>query len=79
MAETRRRIHENEQAYCDGCTAVTNTIHGRCPVCGHVKDDAWIPPPRRRRLIGDGPEDWLVATFATGLLIALAKAIAALL
>jgi hypothetical protein len=61
------RIHENETAFCDGCEKVTNTVRGRCPECGYVKDDTWLPRPRRRRLVPDGPEDWVVVALAAGL------------
>jgi hypothetical protein len=79
VATETRRIHENEEAWCDGCHQVTNTIRGRCPECGFVKDDTWLPMIRRNRILGDGPEDWIVVMIATGVLAAVGRVLVALL
>lgn len=78
MSETARRIRENELASCGGCGRVTNTIRGRCPECGHMKDDTWLPAPRRDRLPSLWPDDWaarfviaLALAFLAGLLLQL--------
>jgi hypothetical protein len=58
---------------------VTNTVRGRCPDCGYVKDDTWLPMARRRRILGDGPEDWIVTLIAVGVAVAVGRMLVALL
>jgi ribosomal protein L37E len=69
------RIRENQLARCDGCGDVTNTVRGVCPDCGYVKDDTWLPPPRRRQYIPVGLDDRIVIALAFGVIGVAAKAI----
>jgi predicted amidophosphoribosyltransferase len=78
-AQPVERIHEGEPAHCDGCGETTNTIRGRCPECGYVKDDTWLPRPRRNRIFGDGPEDWVVVVLAAGVLGVVVRTLVAIL
>ncbi len=65
---------------CDGCGRMTPTIHGRCPACWHVKEDASSArpsvQPARSLNIRVGDQLLELLWFVPGLALALVAVIA---